>query len=186
VDSTLPGSALSVANACSEVGEVKALYHEMAEPLRGALARLAPAGGDVDDLLQEVFVVALRRSGALLTAVSPKAWLYGVAVKVASAARTRHKLRSFFGLESAPDLADEASGPHEALSRRETAARVHAALSGLTRKRREALVLFELEGLTGPEIAQALDIPLKTVWTRLHHARKDFEAAVALDPEMSR
>jgi DNA-directed RNA polymerase specialized sigma24 family protein len=39
-------------------------------------------------------------------------------------------------------------------------------------------VLYELEGLTGPEIAQALGCPLKTVWTRLHHARKEFEKAV--------
>jgi RNA polymerase sigma-70 factor (ECF subfamily) len=42
-------------------------------------------------------------------------------------------------------------------------------------KKREALVLFELEGLSGQEIALALGVPLKTVWTRLHHARRELE-----------
>jgi len=37
------------------------------------------------------------------------------------------------------------------------------------------LVLFELQGLTGPEIAEALGCSLKTVWSRLHYARRDFE-----------
>ena len=48
---------------------------------------------------------------------------------------------------------------------------------------REVFVLFELEGLSGPEISEALGIPLKTVWTRLHHARKDFEQRLAQEPQ---
>ncbi len=162
--------------AAPSIVELKALYDEMAQPLRRALTRLTHPGCDVDDLLQEVFVVALRRPDQLLAAMSPKAWLYGVAVRVASTARTRHRVRSFLGLDSAAELAaDDAAGPFASVARSEARAKVHRALDSLSGKRREALVLFELEGLTGPEIADALEIPLKTVWTRLHHARKDFE-----------
>ena len=43
-------------------------------------------------------------------------------------------------------------------------------------------VLYELEGLQGEEIARALGCPLKTVWTRLFHARRAFAAALEETP----
>ncbi|MBL8952954.1 MAG: RNA polymerase sigma factor [Myxococcaceae bacterium] len=173
---TSPAFSPAATAAASSLTELKSLYDEMAQPLRRALARLAGPGCDADDLLQEVFVVALKRPEQVLAAVSPKAWLYGVAVRVAAGARTRRRFRSFLGLESAGEVAaDDAAGPFAAVTRIEARAKVHKALDALSGKRREALVLFELEGLTGPEISEALDIPIKTVWTRLHHARKDFE-----------
>ena len=45
--------------------------------------------------------------------------------------------------------------------------------------RRTAFVLFEIEGLSGDEIARIQSIPLNTVWTRLHHARREFFALAA-------
>lgn len=173
----MPSPAYSppATTAAPSLTEIKALYDEMAQPLRRALSRLAWQGADVDDLLQEVFIVALKRPDQLLTANSPKAWLYGVAVRVAAAARTRHRFRSFLGLESAGQVADDKNSPFDSVTRREAKTQVHRALGALSTKRRDALVLFELEGLSGPEISEALGIPLKTVWTRLHHARKDFE-----------
>jgi RNA polymerase sigma-70 factor (ECF subfamily) len=39
---------------------------------------------------------------------------------------------------------------------------------------RTAFVLFEIEGYSGEEIAELEQIPVNTVWTRLHHARKRF------------
>lgn len=168
-------SLLTVSASVDDVAEVRRLYDDTAQTLRRVLLRLTWVGCDVDDLLQEVFVVALRRSGSLLSAQSPRAWLYGVVVKVASAARTKHRLREFLGLNAAEDVPSH-DGPFESVERKEASRRVHRALERLSAIRREALVLYELEGLTGPEIAAALGIPLKTVWTRLHHARKDFEA----------
>jgi DNA-directed RNA polymerase specialized sigma24 family protein len=44
-------------------------------------------------------------------------------------------------------------------------------------------VLFEIEGYSGEEIAQIQSLPLKTVWTRLHHARKDFIRMVSQLPQ---
>lgn len=154
--------------------EVRALYTEHADALRTGLRRLTWSGCDVDDLLQEVFIVVIRRPQPLLLAESPRAWLYGVAVKVASSARRKHQIREFLRLEAAEATAPVASAQYD-LEARATAATVHRALSKLSSKKREVLVLFELQGLSGPEIAAALGCPLKTVWTRLHHARKDFE-----------
>lgn len=163
-----------VASSPDVRGEVHALYLEHAEALRNVLRRLTGPGCDVDDLLQEVFVVVIRRPRPLLLADSPKAWLYGVAVKVAAAARRKQRLREFLRLSTAEPV-EPAPSAHADLEAGETAALVHRVLGKLSSKKREVLVLYELQGLPGAEIAQALGCPLKTVWTRLHHARKDFE-----------
>ena len=162
----------NVASADEAREGVRELYLEHADVLYAVLRRLTWRGCDVDDLLQEVFVVAIRRPGPLLLAESPKAWLYGVAVKVAAAACRKHRVREFLGLEAAEALPAEAAG---GLETKDTVAAVHRALAKLSPKKREVLVLFELQGLSGPQIAQALGCPLKTVWSRLHYARTDFE-----------
>ena len=152
--------------------EVRALYLEHADALHAGLRRLTWQGCDVDDLLQEVFVVAIRRPGPLLSAESPKAWLYGVAVKVASAARRKHRVRKFLGLEAAEGVASAGSTEQDS---RDIIGAVHQALAKLSAKKREVLVLYQLQGLSGEEIARVLGCPLKTVWSRLHYARTDFE-----------
>ena len=52
-------------------------------------------------------------------------------------------------------------------------------LQKMNEDRRSAFVLFEVEGLSGEEIARIQSVPLNTVWTRLHHARKEFFALAA-------
>ena len=51
--------------------------------------------------------------------------------------------------------------------------------SKITAKRRVVFRLFELEGYDGQEIADILGVPINTVWTRLHYARKDFSTLLA-------
>lgn len=157
---------------------VRRLYVAHAAELRLGAARLAGRDLDPDDLLQEVFMVALRKPNDVLTADSPKAWLYGVAVKVAASRRRTAKLRRFFGLDDVAEVASPES-PTRTMEQRDASKRVEQVLSKLSDKKREVLVLFELQGLPGEEIAAALQIPLKTVWTRLFHARKEFAAELA-------
>ncbi len=158
--------------------ELYRLFEAHAPFLRSALARLVGPFGDADDLLQEVFLVALRRSDVLASAREPRAWLYGVAIKLATASRRKARVRRFLGLEAAPEL--EAHGtPDTSFEKVEAARQVYAALDHLSEKKRTVFILFELEGLTGEEIAHAVGCPLKTVWTRLFHARKEFAHHVA-------
>jgi RNA polymerase sigma-70 factor (ECF subfamily) len=56
---------------------------------------------------------------------------------------------------------------------------LEALVSKMTEKRRVAFRLFEVEGYGGEEIAEILDVPINTVWTRLFHARKEFFALLA-------
>jgi RNA polymerase sigma-70 factor (ECF subfamily) len=168
MDASLDMAAVR-ANPTDALADVRALYMAHAGDLKTALRRLTWPGCDVEDLLQEVFIFAIRRPQAVLSAASPKAWLYGVATRVASGARRKRRVIELFGLPSTRSPMD---------SRLESADVVEVALSKLSARKRDVLVLFELQGLTGPEIAQAVGCPLKTVWTRLHHARKEFEGQV--------
>lgn len=56
---------------------------------------------------------------------------------------------------------------------------LHLILDKIREERRSAFVFFEIEGLTGDEIARIQNVPVNTVWTRLYHARKEFFALAA-------
>lgn len=157
--------------------DVRRLYSAHAAELRLALSRLCGPRLERDDLIQEVFVVALRRLPELALARSERAWLYGVAVKLASGHRRRQRVRDFLGLLARHE-AGTAEAPSRTLEQKEASALLQRALDTLSAERRDVLVLFELQGLTGDEVAQALGIPVNTVWTRLFHARKALAAAV--------
>ena len=175
------GAPWPVASAEERVDErafVRALYEREAARIRSTMARLAGPGHDADDMMQEVFLVALRRPKALAEARSAKAWLYGVAVHAARARRRRSRLRQIFGLEVAEEIPDPTT-PAEALERDDARQSVWRILEKLSERKRAVFVLFELEGLTGEEISQALGCPLKTVWSRLLHARREFAAHLA-------
>jgi RNA polymerase sigma-70 factor (ECF subfamily) len=59
--------------------------------------------------------------------------------------------------------------------------RLQRAIDKLSDKKREVFVLITVEGLSGQDAAEVLNIPVNTVWTRLHHARLELRAAVEED-----
>jgi RNA polymerase sigma-70 factor (ECF subfamily) len=150
------------------------LFHDTAPMLRSTLRRLTWRGADVDDMLQDVFVIALRRRDALLGADSPRSWLYGIALNVAAVRRRNHAIWTLLGLDKAGSLSDD-RGPHEQLELAQAEVMLNAALPRISARKREVYVLYELDGLSGQEIARAVGCTLNTVWSRLHHARLELE-----------
>ncbi len=148
---------------------LRQLYEAHAAHVRSAVVRLRGPGVDAEDLVQEVFLVAHRRWRGVVDQSTPRAWLYGVAVKVAAGARRRARLRRTFGLAREP--VDHRT-PAAAFERTEAASQLYRMLDRLPEKQRTVFVLFELEGCSGEEIAAVVGCPPKTVWTRLFHARK--------------
>ena len=168
--------ALDAVDRAVTLDDIKGVYFAHAAELRQVMARLAPEL-DADDLLQELFLIVLRKPEQLSTVDSPRAWLYGIALKLATTRRRTARARRFFGLEvtfATPAL-DSSS---RTLEQRDAQRRISKALEGLSPTKRETFVLFELQGLTGTEVAQALGVPEKTVWTRLHQTRKEVLAAL--------
>lgn len=168
--------ALSTPLTAMTSDDVETWYLRYGAELRQALRRLAP-DLDADDLLQEAFVIALKTPDKLARAESPRAWLYGICIKLAATRRRTLRLRSFFGL----DAAERQSSPERLstrLEQRDAQRAVARAVESLSPAKQQAFVLFELQGLSGDEVASALDVPVKTVWTRLHHARREVTEAL--------
>jgi len=154
------------------------LYRENASRIRQLLVRLGGPHADAEDLTHEVFVIAWEHIHQLREPAAVHAWLNAIAVKVAAGARRRARLRRFLGLEVAGEVSDRRT-PASEFESREASRIVYQVLEGLTEKKRTTFILFELQGLSGEEIALATGCPLKTVWTRLFHARREFADGIA-------
>ncbi|MCB9675230.1 MAG: sigma-70 family RNA polymerase sigma factor [Alphaproteobacteria bacterium] len=150
------------------------LFDAHAPYLLRVVHRLTGRADLAEDLVQEVFLVAWRRRDELTDPTAIRTWLYRVAVNVV---RHRFRSESRYGavLERFTHVFRRTSaGPDVGLERYERGQRVHAVIQHLSPKQREVFVLFELEELDGAEIAEILDIPLNTVWSRLRLAREAF------------
>ena len=92
--------------------------------------------------------------------------------------RRRRVRRAFLELVGKQEEPDSGRTPEHDVEAREAERTVSRALEKMAPKKREVFVLFELEGMSGEEIAQLVSCKVETVWTRLHYARKEFEVAV--------
>jgi RNA polymerase sigma-70 factor (ECF subfamily) len=144
------------------------------------LRRLGVRDAELDDCTQEVFVVAHRRIDSYQDrGHGPRAWLFQIVLRVASESR-RHRRRHPEDPDGGEALTRRTVGPDQAesLVRREALSRLDAALSTIPENRRAVLILHEIEEMTAPEIAQVLEIPLNTVYSRLRVARVELEEAL--------
>lgn len=142
------------------------------------LRRMGVDAGDVDDVLQEVFLVVHRRLGDYDGRASMKAWIYGICIRKASDHRKlAHKKRERV-MEDVPEGASSVGGPEASVAGRRALARLDEALAELDDDKRAAFVLYEIEGLGVAEVAAAVGVPLQTAYSRLTAARKHVELAL--------
>ncbi len=140
------------------------------------IQRLTGHGAHVDDLTQEVFIVAFKKRGEFEGRSSLQTWLYAIARNLCFRyLRGQKRFLLFQANLARRDVAEEPTGPQDDLEQLESIARVHRVLQALPLKQREIAVLYELEGLEGRVIAEMVGVPLGTVWTRLTQARKSIE-----------
>ncbi len=159
----------------------RAMYEAQLDFVWRNLRRLGVSEAEVDDKTQEVFVIAHRRFGDFEErGHGPRAWLFQIAVRVASDAR-RHNRRH--PVDADGGLAQERESilptQADALDARRELDQLDRALNTIEVGRRAVLVLHEIEEMTAPEIARVLGIPLNTVYSRLRVAREELEDAMA-------
>lgn len=161
-------------SAPEDRAELESLYREHFAFVWRTLRRFAVSDAHLEDAAQEVFLVAHRRLGAWREWSSPRAWLFGVARRVAADHR-RGRDRHARKLAALPEL-DGPPAVDERLDQQQRLRVVAEAIAALAPDRRTVYVLAELEGLSAPEIAQACEIKLNTVYSRLRRARQDVAA----------
>ena len=139
---------------------LETLYKQHGPGLLAFLQRRFGRGQSAEDLLQETFLQALRRMDRLGRAVSPRAWLFGIARHVALTAIRRRRV-----LSTLPDDLAAAEPVEDA-----RLDRMRRAIAELPDGQREPLELRLRDELTYDEIGEVLNIPVGTVRSRLHYA----------------
>lgn len=139
-----------------------------------ALQRHGVRSGELDDALQEVFLVAHRRRDAFDPSRGKfTTWLFGICTKVAWAQRRRRPSSA----REAPELIEHDT-PEAACGRRQYLRLLSRALDELPPEHRATFFLFELEGQSCAHIAELCGVPIGTVYSRLHTARATLRSAL--------
>jgi RNA polymerase sigma factor (sigma-70 family) len=154
----------------------RALYRGEFGFVWSAAQHLGVPSGMVDEVVQDVFLTAYRRLDHLRFEVSPRAWLFGVTRRVAfryrrGAARRARRMAGFAELGRA-----ESEAPQQ---RHDDAQELKGLLAGLGEGTRVVWELTEILGMSAPEIASELKLPINTVYSRLRLARQQLAQRVA-------
>jgi RNA polymerase sigma-70 factor (ECF subfamily) len=153
--------------------DFQAIYERWFDKVSQWIGAMGGPEAEREDLVHDVFIVVHRRlhdfDGEDLAG-----WLYQIA---------RHRVRDFrrllwvkhllFGSVPLPDnLATESASPADAAETDEKRGTLQRLLGKLNESERAALVLFEIDGYNGADIARIQGVPMNTVWARIHSARK--------------
>lgn len=159
--------------------DVEQVYREHAATVSTWVRRLLGPRGDVEDVLHEVFLVVQRALPGFRGEARLTTWLYAITVRVVHRHRRKGRWLGWWRLRP-PELESAATPtPLQMLESRQALEITYRLLDRLPEAERTALVLFELEGLSGEEIAAVTGDAVGTVWVRLHRARARFRAAFA-------
>jgi RNA polymerase sigma-70 factor (ECF subfamily) len=185
-----PGKIQDVARASEDAqalarlagGDMAALgelYDRHHAAVRGFLSRATGDADEAEDLVHATFLAVPKAASSFDPTRPCRAWLFGIAVRMmrrqrAAGARWTRMLTRFREV-----LSPSAEDPERIVSARRDLSRVEEALYEMSEAKRVVLIMAEVEGMSCEQIAEVLNIPVGTVWTRLHHARRGLSAAVA-------
>jgi RNA polymerase sigma-70 factor, ECF subfamily len=142
------------------------------------LRNAGTAEADIDDDVQRVFIALSNRLDDVRVGAE-KAFLVQTALNMAAHSRRTAARRRETLTERLPESGDSSAGPEEMAERQQVRRTLDQILGAMDADLRAVFVLFELEEMTGAEIAAILEIPTGTVASRLRRARADFRDRVA-------
>jgi RNA polymerase sigma-70 factor, ECF subfamily len=142
------------------------------------LARLGVAEADSMDAVHEVFLLVHRHLARFEGRSSLRTWLFALCRTVARDARRRARRDRLLFAEEDEDAIDLRADVARAQENRERVELLEQLLATMESSQRNVFILFELETMTGEEIADVLSIPLGTVYSRLTLARRSFRQAL--------
>lgn len=173
------GSGSFDARGGGDPAALTAVYRAHAGYVWRVLRHCGVPDPDLDDAVQETFLVVFRRLPEFEARSSLRTWIYAIAVRVA-ATRRRSQRREAARREQAGHRMHGvgAADPEAELSKAEAAELVDRLLDELDATKRTVFVLAELEGVKVPEISQILGVNPRTVYSRLRLARESFGSAL--------
>ena len=157
------------------------VYHTYFSFVWSCSRHLGVAEAELDDVVQEIFVVIHGRLHTLQRPDALRSWIYGIIRRTVS---TYHRTKRTKLIETGtvrvePEmLHPDWATPQQLAEHSEEVKQLWSLLQKLDAPKREVFMLAELEEMTAPEIAAAIDVPLNTVYSRLRAARQELEDAL--------
>jgi RNA polymerase sigma-70 factor (ECF subfamily) len=166
----------------AETPAFSSIYRDYFNFVWSCTRRLGTSAEATDDVVQEIFIVIHARLQTLERPEALRSWLYGIVRRTVSTHRRSRRTRD--ATLSGLPLEYETQHPRpptplELAEQSEQVKLLSSLLEELDEEKREVFVLAELEEMTVPEISQAIEIPVNTVYSRLRAARLAFEEALA-------
>jgi RNA polymerase sigma-70 factor (ECF subfamily) len=163
--------------AAGDIGALGELYDRHHRAVRRFVARATSDAEDVDDLVHGAFLTAVQSAGRYDGRDSARPWLIGVAVQLLR--RRRRSLGRWLQILGAfSQLGSSSADPRAVVPAR---GELERALGRLSEAKRVTILLAEVEGWSCQEIAAFLEVPIGTIWTRLHAARRELRRALEGD-----
>lgn len=156
----------------AELPSLRQLFDEHARYIWRALRHLGVAESDIEDVCQEVFIIAHRKLPEFAGRSAIRTWLYGICLRLASDYRRKAYVRRERPVSEVPLDAQRPERNSGGLANEESRATLRALLEQLDDEKREVVVLFELEGFTMKEVAEIVGCPLQTAYSRLYAGRE--------------
>jgi RNA polymerase sigma-70 factor (ECF subfamily) len=155
------------------------LYRQFAPFVASFLLRIGVQRADLDDLMQEVFLVAHRNGGYTAGPAKPTTYLAAIAIRAATSHRRKYQTRSFIQpSDSAVKVAsDHDNNPERNIDQKRKLLLLQRALDMMDEDKRAIFVLAEIYGETVVSIASGLGIKVETAYSRLRAARQMFRGA---------
>jgi RNA polymerase sigma-70 factor, ECF subfamily len=160
---------------------VEQIYDEHVTMVWRGLRRLGVPEANIEDAVQDVFLVAHRRLAEFEGRSSIKTWIYGIVLRVAKDHR-RAQLRQVHRIERLADILSGSAAtqtPVDEAERREANRALHAILAELDDEHREVLVMVDLEEFSMRDAAAVLHLHLRACQRRLRAAHAAFEKKLA-------
>jgi RNA polymerase sigma-70 factor (ECF subfamily) len=179
-DSPDPDQALLDLARDGERRAFEALVVKYQRRVARLVSRYVRSAPEVEEVTQEIFVRAYRGIAAFKGGSKFSTWLYRISVNFCLNHIERERRSPIVALDTsdeepdwngAPEAAND-EDPERRLIAKQIAATVEAALAELSTGGREALLLFEDEGLSYQEIADRTGVPIGTVRARIFRARE--------------
>lgn len=132
---------------------------------------------EIDDIVQDVFLVVQRRHADLKEERLARSWIYSITRRVVSTHRRRRRDFDSRGAPEVDSLRSPDQSPLAAAERQVEVRLLSLLIDGLDERKREVFVLSEILEMSGREIAETIGVPMNTVYSRLRIAREEFDAA---------
>ena len=158
--------------------DLDGLYRVHAPDVMHWIARLAGPHADLEDMVHEVFMVVQRRLHEFRGEAKLTTWLYRITERIVFDRRRKDRKLRWLGLHRAEEagraLSSTMPSPVESIERQQSVELVYRILDAMDEKYRSLLILFEMESMSGEDVARLTGMKLATIWVRLRRARAQF------------